>query len=130
MRRRPARRGTLRYADSRERYGIPAAAYKPKRRGWGGGDCGKDRPPQSSSTCSAIQQSDRFPVEKAWALHHFLLAVSSFCLYILSASLRIVSATSLFPERFFKSWVRRFFINVRLRSIGVRGLATRFRTTM
>ena len=34
---------------------------------------------------------------------HFLFAASSFCLYIFSASLRIVSETSLLAERFFRS---------------------------
>ena len=61
---------------------------------------------------------------------YFLLACSSFCLYIFSASLRMVSETSLLPEMFFRSWINRFFIKPRPRSSGVRGFATRLRTTL
>src|SRR6266536_3451960 len=64
------------------------------------------------------------------AIPHFLFAASSFCLNIFMASLRIVSETSLLAERFFKSATNRFFIKPRPRSSGVRGLATRLRTTM
>src|SRR5262249_29867841 len=57
------------------------------------------------------------------------LVGSDFCLNILSASFRMVSETSLFPDKFFKSAVSRFFIRPRETSSGVLGLATRFRTT-
>src|SRR5437763_10421367 len=52
----------------------------------------------------------------------YLLAVSLFCLNCRSASLRMVSETSLFPDRFLRSAVSRFFISPRPTSNGVRGL--------
>src|ERR1700690_1209867 len=61
---------------------------------------------------------------------YFLLACSSFCLYIFSASLRTVSETSLLAEIFFRSADNRCFIRPRPRSRGVRGFATRLRTTL
>src|ERR1700690_3570462 len=61
---------------------------------------------------------------------YFLLAASNFCLYIFRASLRMVSETSLLALRFFRSAISRFFIRPRPRSSGVRGFATRLRTTM
>ena len=61
---------------------------------------------------------------------YFLAAWSSFCLYIFSANLRTVSETSLLPEMFFKSAINRCFIRPSPRSSGVRGFATRFRTTL
>src|SRR5437667_7380309 len=61
---------------------------------------------------------------------YFLLAFSVFCLNMRKASLRIVSATSLFPDRFLRSCTKRFFIKPSEISIGVRGLKTRFRMTV
>ena len=42
-------------------------------------------------------------MEATFSLSYFLFASSTFCLYIFSASLRMVSDTSLFAEMFFRS---------------------------
>src|SRR5581483_5753175 len=56
-------------------------------------------------------------------------AGSIFCLNIFSASLRMVSDTSLLDDRFLRSFTSKFFINPSDRSNGVRGLKTRLRIT-
>ena len=98
---------------------LLAAAVNPNVGGW-----------ELSPVASEIEaETVRWVAELVGYPVDFLVG-SLFCRNILNASFRTVSDTSLLPARFLRSLISKCFISPRETSRGVRGFATRLRTTM